>query len=257
MTFVLFPVLSFIYICIFLLLYFFKKRMIIFENKVVIVMMIVNAIGLLLELGCYAVLCWLRIQDTFLGMFIMKSYIAYIAVFNWLLTEVNYSLKNEIENLVKINRVRIGDRNINFRTSISPDLPYELIGDKTHIVEIINNLLTNAIKYTDEGEIDSSIECINTKFISNIIISVRDTGRGIKEENISKLFTKFERLDTEVNSDIEGTGLGLAITKSLIEMMDGSITVQSVYGEGSTFTVKFPQKISILESSVEEEIYIL
>ena len=137
------------------------------------------------------------------------------------IVEVPYNFKEEIENLAKIDATRIGEKNINFKVTLAPDIPYELIGDKTHIKEVVNNLLTNAIKYTEQGEIELNVKCINKDKISNLIISVRDTGRGIKAENINKLFTKFERLDVEKNSTTEGTGLGLAITKALVEMMGG------------------------------------
>ena len=160
------------------------------------------------------------------------------------ITEVKYNFREEIENLAKIDATRIGEKNINFKVNLAPDIPYELLGDKTHIKEIVNNLLTNAIKYTDQGEILLDAKCINKDNICNLIISVRDTGRGIKAENINKLFTKFERLDAEKNSTTEGTGLGLAITKALVEMMGGKINVQSQFGKGSIFVVQIPQKIS-------------
>ena len=158
--------------------------------------------------------------------------------------EVNYNFKKEVELLAKIDSTRIGEKNINFKINIAPDIPYELIGDKSKIKEIINNLLTNAIKYTEQGEIELTVKCINHNDICNLIISVRDTGRGIKAENIDKLFTKFERLDVEKNSTTEGTGLGLAITKALVDMMGGKINVQSTFGQGSMFVVQIPQKIS-------------
>ena len=158
--------------------------------------------------------------------------------------EVNYNFKKEIESLAKIDSTRIGDKNINFKINIASDIPYELVGDKSKIKEIINNLLTNAIKYTEQGEIELTVKCINQNDICNLIISVRDTGRGIKTENIDKLFTKFERLDVEKNSTTEGTGLGLAITKALVDMMGGKINVQSTFGKGSMFVVQIPQKIS-------------
>ena len=162
------------------------------------------------------------------------------------ITEVKYNFREEIESLAKINATRIGEKNINFKINLAPDIPYELIGDKTHIKEIVNNLLTNAIKYTEQGEIELSAKCINQNNSCNLIISVRDTGRGIKAENINKLFTKFERLDVEKNSTTEGTGLGLAITKALVEMMGGKINVQSQFGQGSIFMVQIPQKISMM-----------
>ena len=158
--------------------------------------------------------------------------------------EVNYNFKKEVESLAKIDATRIGEKNINFKMNIAPDIPYELVGDKSKVKEIINNLLTNAIKYTEQGEIELTVKCINQNDICNLIISVRDTGRGIKTENIDKLFTKFERLDVEKNSTTEGTGLGLAITKALVDMMGGKINVQSTFGQGSIFVVQIPQKIS-------------
>ena len=162
-----------------------------------------------------------------------------------------YNFKEEITNMCRVTQTRIGDKNINFKLNIADDIPYELIGDKGKVKEIINNLLTNSIKYTEQGEINLSIKCINEldKNISNIIIVCKDTGRGIKKENIEKLFTKFERLDIEKNTTTEGTGLGLAITKSLIEMMGGRINVQSNFGVGSMFMVRIPQKISKLENT--------
>ena len=160
------------------------------------------------------------------------------------IVEVNYNFREEVELLAKIDSTRIGEKNINFKINLAPDIPYELIGDKSKVKEIINNLLTNAIKYTEQGEIELNVRCINQNNICNLIISVRDTGRGIKAENIDKLFTKFERLDIEKNSTTEGTGLGLAITKALVEMMGGKINVQSTFGQGSIFIVQLPQKIS-------------
>ena len=130
--------------------------------------------------------------------------------------------------------------------NIAEDLPYELIGDKVHIKEIVNNLLTNAIKYTEQGEINLNVRCVNKGDLTNLIISVQDTGRGIKAENINRLFTKFDRLDVERNTTTEGTGLGLAITKRLVEMMNGTINVQSQFGKGSIFVVNIPQKIKTL-----------
>ena len=177
------------------------------------------------------------------------------------ITEVKYNYKETIEQLSKIDAIRIGEKNINFKINLAPDIPYELVGDKTHIKEIVNNLLTNAIKYTDKGEIELSTRCINKGNVCNLIISVRDTGRGIKAENINKLFTKFERLDAEKNSTTEGTGLGLAITKALVDMMGGKINVQSQFGKGSLFVVQIPQKISqmtnpnqIVETPIKDQI---
>lgn len=155
-----------------------------------------------------------------------------------------YHPKETIEQLAKIDATRIGDKPINFKMHIAEDLPYELIGDRTHVKQVLNNLLSNAFKYTEKGEVILTVKCINQDNLSNMIISVQDTGRGIKVEDIDKLFTKFERLDVERNTTVEGTGLGLAITKQLVEMMGGKINVESRYGEGFLFIVNIPQKIS-------------
>ena len=165
------------------------------------------------------------------------------------LVEKPYNFKEEITKMCSVTITRIGEKNINFSLNMALDIPDELIGDKGKVKEIVNNLLTNAIKYTDKGEINLDIKCINdfNKNMCNLIISCSDTGRGIKEENISKLFTKFERLDIERNTTTEGTGLGLAITKSLVNMMSGNINVKSSFGKGSIFIVQIPQKISKIE----------
>ena len=169
------------------------------------------------------------------------------------LVEEKYNFRETANTLAKINATRIGDKQIEFKTTIAEDIPYELIGDKIHIKQIINNLLSNAIKYTEKGNIDFNCRCINQKNDCMLIISVKDTGRGIKKEDVDKLFTKFERLDVERNTTIEGTGLGLAITKKLTDMMGGKINVQSRFGEGSLFVVQIPQKISKREKPLTEK----
>ena len=160
------------------------------------------------------------------------------------LVETEYQPKEMIENLVRIDSVRIGEKPIKLNLDIAPDLPFELIGDRIHVKQIMNNLLSNSIKYTQQGEINFSVKCINKDDTCELVITCQDTGIGIKEEYINKLFGKFERLGVERNTTIEGTGLGLAITKKLVEMMGGKINCQSVYGSGSMFVVFLPQKIS-------------
>ena len=171
------------------------------------------------------------------------------------IVENPYNFREEITSMCKVTKVRIGEKNIIFNLNIADDLPYELIGDKVHVKQVVNNLLTNSIKYTEEGRIDLTIKCVNdyNKKLSNIIITCQDTGRGIKPELINKLFTKFERLDIEKNTTAEGTGLGLAITKSLVEMMNGKINVSSQYGKGSIFMIQIPQKISQIQKPVTEQ----
>lgn len=159
------------------------------------------------------------------------------------IVETTYNYRKEAELLSKINSTRIGEKLIEFKTNIAEDIPEYLYGDRVHIKQIINNLLSNALKYTNEGVVEFTTKCINENDNCLLIISVKDSGRGIKAEDISKLFNKFERLDIEKSSTTEGTGLGLAITKRLVEMMGGKINVQSSYGKGSIFIVQIPQKI--------------
>lgn len=159
------------------------------------------------------------------------------------IVSISYNFKQEISSLARANGSRIGDKQINYRINIAEDIPFELIGDKGHVKEVINNLLSNAIKYTEEGFVELDVKCVNRENICTLIISVKDSGRGIKAEDINKLFTKFERLDVERNTTTEGTGLGLAITKKLIDLMGGRINVESKFGSGSVFMVTLPQKI--------------
>lgn len=159
------------------------------------------------------------------------------------LVEQEYNFKEEITKMARVTATRIGDKPIEFEMNMAVDIPDILIGDKLHVKTVVNNLLTNAIKYTDKGKVSLTVKCINRGNNCNLIISVQDTGRGIKKENIEKLFTKFERLDEDKNTTIEGTGLGLAITKSLVNLMNGKINVQSRFGTGSLFVVNLPQKI--------------
>lgn len=169
--------------------------------------------------------------------------------------EKEYNFKNEISKMAKITSTRIEDKPIEFELKMAEDIPDILIGDKTHVKEIINNLLTNAIKYTEKGKITLNVKCINKGNISKLIISVQDTGRGIKKENIEKLFTKFQRLEEDMNTTIEGTGLGLAITKSLVNLMNGTINVQSQFGIGSLFIVNIPQKIGkLVDETIDKTI---
>ena len=178
------------------------------------------------------------------------------------MVEVSYSLKKICYDLEKLIKPRIGEKPIELKVNIGVDIPDVLYGDMGKVKEIITNLLTNAVKYTEKGLIELSVMCINTKNKSKLVISVEDTGRGIKPEKINKLFTKFQRLEEDKNTTLEGTGLGLAITKSLVEMMGGEIVVQSKYGSGSKFTVYLSQKIitmkekkiKVVEKNLEEQI---
>ena len=165
----------------------------------------------------------------------------------------NYSLLPELNSLAKLMIPRIGDKDLVLKTHFATDIPGVMYGDIGKIKQIITNILTNAVKYTEKGSIDFSVNCINKDNICSLVISVEDTGRGIRPDKIDSLFTKFNRLDEDRNTTIEGTGLGLAITKALVDMMGGKIVVQSKYGEGSKFTVYLNQKIVELYSKEEEK----
>ena len=159
------------------------------------------------------------------------------------IVNTEYNLREILDNLTKLIKPRIGEKDIEVKTNFAPDIPNLLYGDSGKVKQVITNILTNAAKYTEKGEIVFTVNCVNNGNNCRLIISVRDTGRGIKPEQIDKLFNKFQRLDEDKNTTVEGTGLGLAITKRLVEMMGGKIVVQSTYGEGSTFTIYLNQEI--------------
>ena len=159
------------------------------------------------------------------------------------IVKVEYETKKVFDELVKLTKARIGEKPLDFKVNIAEDIPDYLNGDYIRIKQIAINLLTNAVKYTKNGFIEFNVSCVKKENVCRLIISVKDSGIGIKKENIEKLFTKFERFDLEKNMTIEGTGLGLAITKKLVELMNGKIVVDSTYGKGSNFTVAIDQKI--------------
>ena len=168
--------------------------------------------------------------------------------------EAKYHFEEIITEMTKMISVRIGNKPLTLRTKFDNQIPYELYGDKDKIKRIITNLLTNAVKYTDKGFVDFIVECKNEKNRSNLKIIVKDTGRGIKKFQLDKLFTRFNRLEEDRDSNIEGTGLGLAITKSLVDMLDGKIKVESEFGIGSIFTVELSQKIVALEPKIKDNV---
>lgn len=171
------------------------------------------------------------------------------------IVNTEYNPNKIFNDLIKMLETRIGEKNIKLRTDFASDIPDVLYGDRGKVQQIITNLLTNAVKYTEKGYIDFKVSCVNNNDNCRLSIVVKDTGRGIKPEKIKTLFNKFERLEEDRNTTIEGTGLGLAITKSLAEMMGGKVVVQSDYGIGSTFTVYIPQKIvhNSVFNAVEEK----
>lgn len=159
------------------------------------------------------------------------------------IVETDYNPVEVFDNVSKLVKPRIGDKPIELIVKFGPDIPYMVHGDGGKLRQIVTNILTNAVKYTEEGSITFFVNCLNEGDYTKFVISVEDTGRGIKPEQIDKLFTKFQRLDEDKNTTLEGTGLGLAITKRFVEMLGGKIVVQSKYGEGSKFTVYLRQKV--------------
>ena len=159
------------------------------------------------------------------------------------IVNTEYNFEKVFKELVSLTKGRIGDKPIEFKHNYDETIPPVLYGDYVRVKQIILNLLTNAVKYTKTGYVNFTVSSICKDEVCRLIISVEDSGIGIKPENIDKLFDKFERFDLENNITIEGTGLGLAITKKLVELMNGRIVVQSKYGEGSKFTVALDQRI--------------
>ena len=165
-----------------------------------------------------------------------------------------YEIGKVFDELIILTKSRIGDKPIEFRSVIDPTIPPVLYGDHVRLKQIVLNILTNAAKYTNEGYIEFKVDSVQKDGVCRLIISVEDTGIGIAKDKIDKLFTKFERFDEEKNITIEGTGLGMAITKKLVELMNGTIVVQSEYGEGSKFTVAIDQVIVEGKTSLEPKI---
>ena len=163
--------------------------------------------------------------------------------------EEEYQLSTLLNDVIKMIRFKALEKNLIFDTDIDENLPDRLWGDEVRVRQVITNLLTNAVKYTDTGKVtltakgDVSEQAVDGHRLIRLFISVKDTGIGIKQEDIGRIFDKFERMDLEKNSTIEGTGLGLAITGNLLKMMGGEIKVQSVYGQGSEFSVMIPQRV--------------
>ena len=165
-----------------------------------------------------------------------------------------YDAPATFKELAKLITPKMKEKGLFFTYYIAPDLPKALCGDPANIKKIVTNLLSNACKYTKSGFVKYEVNCVNMNDYCRLVISVEDSGQGIKKENINKLFTRFQRLEEDKNITIEGTGLGLAITKQLTEMMGGKVIVHSVYGTGSKFTIVLNQKIDN-ENKVSEHKY--
>lgn len=167
------------------------------------------------------------------------------------LKEKNYSIKETVEKLIKMNTKKYNKENVIFKYFISENTPQNLFGDKTKIKEIINNVLDNSFKYTDKGSISLTINSEIVSDICNLIIEIKDTGIGIKSEDLNKIFNGSD-IDNEINSDVDRDGLGLLITKDLVSLLGGTITVCSYYGSGSVFTIKIPQRLKNELETIEQ-----
>ena len=155
-----------------------------------------------------------------------------------------YPTKEMVKELTELNKFRAEHKGLHFTVHVDRELPGHLYGDEVRIRQIAENLLSNAIKFTDHGSVDLNIRFEKISSVEgNLRISVSDTGVGIKKTDIARLFDGFVRMDEEHRKYVEGTGLGLNITKSLLNMMEGEISVESEYGSGSTFRVAIPQKL--------------
>jgi len=159
----------------------------------------------------------------------------------------NYQFSSMMHDVISIIRMRVVDSNLQFVTNIDCNIPNYLFGDETRIRQILLNILSNAVKYTKKGFVSFSVSGKKIDDAVLLTIDVTDSGKGIKPEDLHKLFGEFVQVDMASNKGIEGTGLGLAITKNLVKMMHGDINVQSEYRKGSTFTVMLPQKIQSME----------
>jgi CheY-like chemotaxis protein len=151
------------------------------------------------------------------------------------------------------------EKDLSFSCIFSGDLPEVLYGDEKRIGQILTNILNNALKYTREGGVTFRVECDGEALdsVQRIRFVVEDTGIGIKEDAIPRLFTAFEQLDVVRNKQVQGTGLGLAITKRLCEMMQGEIDVKSVYGKGSVFSITLPLKTGLPSDLTELEVKVI
>ncbi len=159
---------------------------------------------------------------------------------------VDYDLSSTLNDMVVMIHNRADDKGLSFNVDFDPNVPKQLFGDEVRIKQVITNILTNAVKYTETGSVTFSVgfdTCEDDPDSIILHVKVKDTGIGIKPEDMKKLFSKFERIEEKRNRNIEGTGLGMTITKNLLDMMGTSLQVESTYGTGSTFFFDLKQKV--------------
>ena len=177
------------------------------------------------------------------------------------LITAKYEIASFISDTAQLNMMRIGSKPIEFELYVDENLPVYMMGDELRVKQILNNILSNAFKYTAEGTVKLSVssEAINNnKNQAILVVSVSDTGQGMTKEQVNKLFDEYSRFNMEANRSTEGTGLGMSITRNLIRMMEGEIFIDSEPGEGSTFTVRLPQGLvdnQVLGSEMAENLH--
>jgi signal transduction histidine kinase/CheY-like chemotaxis protein len=169
------------------------------------------------------------------------------------LMPVEYDVPSLINDTVTLNIMRIADKPIKFNIHIEADMPSRLYGDELRLKQVFNNLISNAFKYTRQGQVDWYVSCERDGDDIWFTTKIKDTGIGIKAEDIKKLFSDYNQVDTRSNRKIEGTGLGLSVTRMMVNMMDGDISVESEYGKGSEFTARFKQKF-VTEAPIGEKV---
>lgn len=165
---------------------------------------------------------------------------------------VEYEPLSSINDIANILMTRIGKKNLELIIDYDPNIPYQLMGDNNRIKQVVMNLANNAVKFTKEGQV--TVKITSTQKSEREVIlhfSVSDTGIGIKEEDLGKLFQSFQQVDSKRNRNIEGSGLGLAISKQLVTLMNGKIWLESEYGKGSTFSFEIPQLVLKDNPSIE------
>lgn len=159
------------------------------------------------------------------------------------LVNVEYDLSSVLHDVTTMVRTKAEDKNLTFEVDVDQNLPSRLYGDDIRIRQIMINILNNAVKYTEEGSVRLSVTGVFEDQYVALQVSVEDTGIGIREEDIDKLFVAFERIEEDRNRNIEGTGLGMSITTQLLKMMGSDLKVKSEYGKGSVFSFVLPQRI--------------
>lgn len=169
------------------------------------------------------------------------------------ISDVEYEPLSMINDVSNIIMTRIGSKDLDLTVDVNPELPAGLFGDNIRIKQVLVNLANNAVKFTDSGNVNVKIDFLRTtEDAIELYVAVTDTGRGIKESDMVKLFQSFQQLDSKRNRNVEGTGLGLAISKQLVALMHGKIHVDSEYGKGSTFSFVIPQKVTDGSRAVEK-----